>query len=742
MRRLSLLLPYSRYIALALLLLAIAAGCYLRLMPLINAMEAGIIEKYPEAKLYELDPFETYWITKYLINNGLGSWWDLTNENLVTHIFWHPWGRDFTRSELPGLAFFAATTYKILEIFNVDLMTWMCIIPVLSAALSIIGVFLLSREISNSMAAGVAAALILAFLFVDRTIAGFTVKYAFGLGLIPIFAWLHVRTWKRMSIASAIIAGILLGYSLISWAGTAVVALVAASTVLLMPLINRIDFKHILLWILELIPVVIMLAPMPTYGIRFFYGGAGIALLAPIMLLLYSIALQKVIKKTRNTHIIYLLTLIAIVGIGLMAIEFGYIRIVGKGLAALGLKEVHPLIRTVAEYQKPTSINIVWGALGIVTFIGVASAILFGLFYGLIKRKSEYLFMMILSIATLWGLVNMSYFFSLTAIVLSVPAGIALGFMFVKSLPPTIFGVPKWRAARGWFTRYVLAILLMILALLQIAHALMIDIPAYKVTYPTIAVSGLPISIPNTAWLKALEWIRENTSKEAVIVSWWDYGYWLSVIGERRTVADGSTINSSQITLLAKALMSSEEEAAKIFTENFRTPPNNTYVLTYDVFMYDITRGIIYPCPEADIGKSVAAIMKLAGIDVEGDIANGTYRYVYPAYDFVKGVYTYQPRWELAEIYNKLLYKMMINGTYTYFLNNVDPKAVMKPPRIDIYTGRFIPPEMLPEVPKVRMKIFKPVRIVAEPIQNTMYTVLVFIYKLDYNAYREAMKTS
>ena len=742
MRRLSLLLPYSRYIALILLLLAIAVGCYLRLLPLINAIESGIIEKYPEAKLYELDPYETYWITKYLVDNGLGSWWHLTRENPITHIFWHPWGRDFTRSELPGLAFFATAIYDILRVFNVDLMTWLSIIPVLSGALAIIGVFLLSREISNSMAAGVASALILAFLFVDRTIAGFAVKYAFGLGLIPLFAWLHVRTWKKMSIFLALIAGMLLGYSFISWAGTAVIALSITSTILLMPLIKRVEPRHVILWVLEIIPVVVTLTPMPTYTISFFYKNIGIALLAPIALLPYYMFLEKIVRKSRNARMVYLITLIAIVGIGLLAIELGYIRIVGKGLAALGLKEIHPLIRTVAEYQKPASVNIIWGSLGIVALIGLACAILLGFFYGFIKKRLEYLFMMIASIATLWGLINMSYFFSLAAVVLSVPAGIALGLMFVKSLPPTIFGVPKWRAAKGWFTRYVLAIFLIILSLLQVAHAVTIDIPAYRVTYPTIVVSGLPISIPNTAWLEALKWIRKNTSKNAVIVSWWDYGYWISVVGKRRTVADGSTINGTQITLLAKALMSSEEEAAKIFLENFRTPPNETYVLTYDVFMYDPMRGIIYPCSGADIGKSVAAIMKLAGIDIEGDIANGTYEYVYPSYDFLRRVYTYQPRWEIANIYNRLLYKMMINGTYTYFLNSVNSEAVIKPPRVDIYTGRLQLPDMLPEVPKVRMKIFKPAKIIAKPIRNTPYTVLVFIYKLDYNAYKEILEMS
>lgn len=40
-------------------------------------------------------------------------------------------------------------------------------------------------------------------------------------------------------------------------------------------------------------------------------------------------------------------------------------------------------------------------------------------------------------------------------------------------------------------------------------------------------------------WQKAMGWIRDNTSKEAVFAHWWDYGYWIQSIGERATILDG-----------------------------------------------------------------------------------------------------------------------------------------------------------------------------------------------------------
>lgn len=38
---------------------------------------------------------------------------------------------------------------------------------------------------------------------------------------------------------------------------------------------------------------------------------------------------------------------------------------------------------------------------------------------------------------------------------------------------------------------------------------------------------------PSADWYDALSWIKENTSPDEVVVSWWDYGYWVEYIAER-----------------------------------------------------------------------------------------------------------------------------------------------------------------------------------------------------------------
>jgi len=59
-------------------------------------------------------------------------------------------------------------------------------------------------------------------------------------------------------------------------------------------------------------------------------------------------------------------------------------------------------------------------------------------------------------------------------------------------------------------------------------------------------------------------WIRDNTPEDARIMAWWDYGYQLTAIANRTTMADGNTWNHEHIALLGRALTSSEKEGHRI----------------------------------------------------------------------------------------------------------------------------------------------------------------------------------
>lgn len=59
-------------------------------------------------------------------------------------------------------------------------------------------------------------------------------------------------------------------------------------------------------------------------------------------------------------------------------------------------------------------------------------------------------------------------------------------------------------------------------------------------------------------------WLRDNTPKDSRVMAWWDYGYQITAIANRTTLADGNTWNHEHIALLGRALTSPEKEGHRI----------------------------------------------------------------------------------------------------------------------------------------------------------------------------------
>ncbi|MDA4120027.1 MAG: hypothetical protein OK436_05525, partial [Thaumarchaeota archaeon] len=65
-----------------------------------------------------------------------------------------------------------------------------------------------------------------------------------------------------------------------------------------------------------------------------------------------------------------------------------------------------------------------------------------------------------------------------------------------------------------------------------------------------------------TDWIQTLQWVRQSTPTNAVIISWWDYGYWFAVMGNRTSLVDNATLNSTRIAQVARLMMSNATQAA------------------------------------------------------------------------------------------------------------------------------------------------------------------------------------
>jgi len=63
---------------------------------------------------------------------------------------------------------------------------------------------------------------------------------------------------------------------------------------------------------------------------------------------------------------------------------------------------------------------------------------------------------------------------------------------------------------------------------------------------------------------EAYFWLRDNTPEDSRVLAWWDYGYQITGISNRTTVADGNTWNHEHIALLGMILTGPEKQSHRI----------------------------------------------------------------------------------------------------------------------------------------------------------------------------------
>jgi len=66
---------------------------------------------------------------------------------------------------------------------------------------------------------------------------------------------------------------------------------------------------------------------------------------------------------------------------------------------------------------------------------------------------------------------------------------------------------------------------------------------------------------------EAYQWLKFNTDEDARVMSWWDYGYQITAMGNRTVIVDNNTRNNTHIARVGYAMASPEERSIKVIRE-------------------------------------------------------------------------------------------------------------------------------------------------------------------------------
>ena len=524
-------------------------------------------------ELNEFDPFFNFRATEYIVENGFFEYfqWHDTKSWYLPEDFSGISGRDVSATSQIMLHSTAAITYQIFG-GNSSLYDFTILFPAIIGSLTVVVIFALVRLFAGTTA-GLFASLLFAISLpiILRGSIGWFKSEPLGIfyGLLGLYLFLSaIRSENKKVAASKIIfGGVIMTFGMASWGGNQFFVIPIGLFILALPFLKK-DHKF-LLWSVPLFVGIFLLisGSFERPGLSFVLGLGGLSLLFPTVFLVTSILVQKISKdKNKIRNSLFLLISIIVVGSFLMVLNdeldlqlmpsFRYLNAMNPFLTT-----VDPLVDSVAEHQS-TSITIsfllhsVW-----MIFAGI------GVWFILSKKISQSfikndmkVFVLIIGISGVYvssSFIRLEVFASISLIILS---SIALSI-----LSKNIFKIKFFGKRNNLFKiSYVIIIaFLFTLPLVFPENNNWIS----NGSSPPIIFTGATSNPPTTDWLETLEWIKLNTPENAVIASWWDYGYWIQTLGERTTLIDNATLSTWQIENMAKMFLSTPVDSWNMLKE-------------------------------------------------------------------------------------------------------------------------------------------------------------------------------
>ena len=535
-------------------------------------------------ELNEFDPFFNYRATEFMVENGLPAYLEWHDD-----LSWHPYGRDVSSTSQVMLH---TTTSMLYQVFGMgsSLYAFTIWFPVVIASLTTVIVFALVRTIGGTTA-GFLASLFFAIspVLIIRGSVGWFKSEPLGLfyGLLAVYLLLSgLKSDKgKISVAKIVGAGILLAFGIASWGGIQFFILPIGILFLALPFLRK-DSKFIILTSIIFTSLFLLVtASFEKTGIAFVSGLNGFFLIGCTAFLVACTVIRRIFTKSQLRISLALLGGTIISGIVIVssgAVNLPTFRYLNAANPFLLTSDM--LIDSVSEHAT-TSLDISFYFLSILmVFAGIGAWLLFQKKVNrYFKIKSEMAaFALIIGFVGVYfssAFVRLEVFGSISIIILA-SIGVSILISRILQQKPTS-AVIKISFLAG----------IVILLIIPMVYPEKLNWSTNNEGIPnSLLHSGSKFDLSTNDWPEAMKWVKENTPKDAVIASWWDYGYWISTLGERTTLADNATLMDWQIRKIASTFFSTPNNAWHILTSDTETDASSYYVSLPDNINKPVTR--------------------------------------------------------------------------------------------------------------------------------------------------------
>nr|AIF16229.1 dolichyl-diphosphooligosaccharide--protein glycotransferase (STT3) [uncultured marine thaumarchaeote KM3_73_B11] len=509
-------------------------------------------------ELFEFDPFFNYRATEYILDNGYDAYSEWIDEKT-----WHPFGRDVSQNSQVTLHVTSSIFYQLFGA-NSSLYDFTILFPMIVGSLTTISVFAFVRVLGGTTA-GLLAALMFSISvpIFSRGLIGWFKSEPLGFFFVFIALYLFVSgimyNKGKISYIKLVFAGLFLTLALSAWGGILFFFIPIISFYFILPFIKK-EPKFIIF--------AVSLFSISLLAFSFLFERT-IALTSSYVGLLIGfstvyVIICEIIKKfsKESNHlrnclaflISIIATVVGIFSVGLVELpRFRYLNAANPFLTTQDA-----LTDSVAEHMTTTlsasyaflSVFIIFGLIG-AWFLFSRKTIdlkidkrVFALFVGIssIYLSSSFIRLELLASIGLIILGSIGLSILLQKIfeskILSPTKILFCGVILALFLTPTIFPEDK-----NWFS--------------------WADYP------PSILTGGSFYSQTGNDWHDAMTWLKGNSPENSIIVSWWDYGYWITTLSDRTTIVDNATLIDWQIKKVAYSLMTTPENSWHILNSHY-----------------------------------------------------------------------------------------------------------------------------------------------------------------------------
>eukprot|EP00922_Rhytidocystis_sp_ex-Travisia-forbesii_P060237 GHVS01089261.1.p1 GENE.GHVS01089261.1~~GHVS01089261.1.p1 ORF type:complete len:770 (+),score=54.28 GHVS01089261.1:82-2391(+) len=554
-----------------------------------------------ESVIHEFDPYFNFRTTRYLTREGFLEFWNWFDGNS-----WYPLGRVIGQTLFPGLMTTSAVLYSTLHSFGlvIDIRDVCVFLAPCFSAMSAVAAYLFAKDIASEYpsamssktsspsllsspgaGAGLLSALFMGLspAYISRSVAGSYDNEAVAIFALVLAFYSFVKAVKSGTMFASLLSALAFFYMVLSWGGYVFVLNTIAIYIAASGLLGKLTLHHHLAYTTFYILSTLLCLNIPFVNFSAVVSSEHMASHG-IFLLLNALVLVRYVRSALPREAVRALLQLFLIGIGCaFLLLFFWLSITGRtawsGRSMTLLDPTYatkyiPIIASVSEHQPTT-----WSAylfdlhicsllspVGLwVCFKRATDGLFFAGIYGILAVYFSgvmiRLMLVLAPAACILSGVGLSFVLSSFVGYVRLPTAYARALL--KGVKKRGVG-PESSAVSMTVAVFFLGILMWITNM-YVNHATWVSSLAYS--HPSIILSHKMRDgsrLIQDDFREAYYWFRQNTHPTSRLMSWWDYGYQVTYMGNRTVLVDNNTWNNTHIATVGLAFASSEEDAYPI----------------------------------------------------------------------------------------------------------------------------------------------------------------------------------